>query len=137
MIIVSATGTALHQPKRENFTAFGIHLIRTAPQHPMQTVTETTGSASTGLPPLLSATQPRAVTSNFAHELAGMGYTTVELKRAGFTAKEIITGSPSGAFDASALLLAGYSVAELKDAGFAASQLRTAGACDITLDSRM
>jgi intracellular multiplication protein IcmE len=105
----------------------------------MQTVTEATGSASTGLPPLLSATQPRAVTSNFAHELAGMGYTTVELKRAGFTAKEIITGSrtPSGAFDASALLLAGYSVAELKDAGFAASQLRTAGACDITLDSSM
>jgi intracellular multiplication protein IcmE len=89
--------------------------------------TETTGPASSGLPPLLNATQPRAVTSNFAHELAGMGYMPVELKRAGFTAKEIIAGSPRGAFDASALLLAGYSAAELKDAGFAASQLRTAG----------
>ena len=92
---------------------------------------ETSGEHSSHAPHSMGALTSAALSFglgvSFGETLAAMGYSADDLKRSGFTAKEIVTAAPSGTFDATTLAGAGYTEVELKEAGFLAQQLRAAG----------
>ena len=107
------------------------HFMFQTPAHARRGHDETSGAQSSHAPHSMGALTSAALSFglgvSFGETLAAMGYSADDLKRSGFTAKEIVTAAPSGTFDATTLVGAGYTEAELKEAGFLAQQLRAAG----------